>query len=199
MHGSVIKKYGFALGVLFLLLASGTAVQGATAGEEELTEANPGLPGTYNRRTRTTLWSSDHYGQFYISGGLSEQFQYISFLGFRGAIDYQLNQRFSIGGQAALYYGNSQFYKQRTPLIGPRVDYHFVRPRYFRRGQELDMYLGISGDVYFGAGKVKSSSETLSVKPDAHLGLRYRVGKHLFLGSEFAYRYVYIGMTVEIP
>ncbi|RKD87715.1 hypothetical protein [Mangrovibacterium diazotrophicum] len=196
---SLIGIGGFTLSVFLLLMLPANAARAAETQGEELAAASPGLPSIPQRRSRTNLWSTDQYGQIYISAGLSEQFQYISFLGFRGAVDYQFSRRFSLGGQAAVYYGNSRFYKQRTPLIGIRGDYHLIRPRYFRRGQHLDVYMGVSGDVFFGAGKVKSKSETVSLKADAHLGARYQISKSLFLGAEIAYRYVYAGVTFEIP
>ena len=197
-HRSAISISGLTLCLLIVLLLNTKELKASRPGNDGIAETRYDLPDLPRIKNRSTLWSADQYGQLYISGGLSELFQYISFIGFRGSLDYQLSRRLSVGGQAALYYGNSQFKKQRTPLIGIRGDYHFVRPEYFRRHKRCDLYLGLSGDVYFGAGKAQNTPENISLKPDVHLGMRYQIARSWFLGGELGYRYGYFGLTFEI-
>lgn len=149
-----------------------------------------------NKTTRRKYRSVDPSGEILLSGGLGEHFNYPSYLGFVGTADLMLEKYYSIGLQTELYYGNKKFKKQRTPSIGVRGAYHFITPGNPYSRQPWDLYLGISGDIYLGAGN--APKEEVIFLPNAHGGARYRISKRWALWSELSLRNFKLGLSLRL-
>ncbi|WP_372773920.1 hypothetical protein [Mangrovibacterium sp.] len=191
------KKFFTSLSLFTFCLFSGPQLFAEeTANNKPTTEVSESAIVKYSKTPGHQLWSSDLPGAVYLSGGLGEHFNYPSVLGFNGALDFMLNDHLSAGVQSDFYYSDKNDRTVRTTSVGVRLAYHLTTPGSVRSNSHWDVYLGASGDLYFGAGGKKR--DELDLLANAHLGARYRIAKRWFLWGELSARNIKLGLSLEL-
>lgn len=195
---SGVKKTVFCALLFLSLLFPGLTPKAfaGSPGDSETTGSVEAPPYVHTTR-KDGLWSSNQSGDVFFSGGLGRHFDYTNIIGGNGAIDYLFSDKFSVGAHAGLYYHDAEFHKKRTPFLGPRLGYHFVRPGQRVGYKPWDIYVAASGDVYFGGGVVKAAGH-ISFKADLQGGALYRISRSMFLWGELSVRTVTVGLSYQL-
>lgn len=186
------KGLCLALAILILSCSSVLAAKPEERDENSTVTDLPDFPRNYGR---STLWSMDHYGQFYFSGGYSYFFPKETVLGYKFAIDYQITKRWGIGVHAANYHHFIPLKQARTPILGGRGMFTVISPGKRPGRTNVHLYLGVGADMYFG--EYGQSGGEITVKADPFVGFRYRIYDHWFFWSELSTRTGTFGVSFE--
>lgn len=143
-----------------------------------------------------SIWSKDSRLPIYLSGGIGTYYEASGSWGLKGAMDFMLTERISIGAQADLFFAEGSVKSERTPFLGPRVAYHLLVPGNKTGNKPWNLFLAASGDFYFGKGDDELSEITFL--PDVMLGARYRIAKSWFVQAEVGARTATVGLSLEL-